>query len=206
MRLAFYLLKGEVSMTRNRDVKEVNPQELLWLHQTISPSFSVGGPDPKDPTGEKKLPGEKVAAVANKIKKGKISYTDFPPLNVFTITDPDDGNTSTFSISNRRLTAFKLAGANTVHVKPAKFKDVYHSLWRMTSESGGWQQPQQTNSGQKNVRPGNDTLLGKFRNDMERAAQIGEVYCDENNIHGEEREKKIKNGLKKHAKQKYNFN
>lgn len=146
-----------------------NPQEINWVHQTISPKFTQGGPDPK--RRGQFLPGENVLTVADNLRRGKISYNDFPALQVFTITDPDENVPVTFSLSNRRLTAFRASNVDSVKTTSASFNKVHQSLWKMTSVNGGFDQPKMTQcaniTGAKDCRPADWTTLGKFRNYME---------------------------------------
>lgn len=166
-----------------------NPREILWLHHTISPTFSQGAPDPTPDEPNRKKPGRNVLAVANDLKKGtdpdgkKISYQDFPALEVFTLEDPDSREQYTYSLSNRRLTAMRASGISEVKTQPAPFSKIYASLWKMTSLDGGFSQPQSTQLEKgKELRPAKHSTLGKFRDDMEEGKRIYEARCRSHNI------------------------
>ncbi len=185
-----------------------NPKDILWVHQTISPSFSQGAPHPKR-KGEN-LPGEKVEKVASDIQKGKVSVDDFPPLKVFTITDQEEEVTNTFSLSNRRLTAFRIAAGNQVlNIKtiPATMEEIYESLWKMTSVTGGSSQPTMTLQanlkGTKDSQPAAWTPLGKFKSYIERKAHKYEAQCDAQGIVGVQKKQTVVERLEEKARERF---
>lgn len=193
---------------QNQDIVRRNPKDILWVHQTISPSFSQGAPNPKK-KGEN-LPGEKVLKVASDIEKGKVSVDDFPPLKVFTITDADEGISTTYSLSNRRLTAFRAANTNLqIKTMPATMEDIYKSLWKMTSVTGGVNQPTMTLQanllGTKESQPAEWTPLGKFKSYIERKAHKYEGQCDAQGIVGQQKEQTVVQGLARKARAKFNL-
>ena len=148
------------------NVTEKNPQHIRQTQQTISPKFSQGAPDPANPRVKTK--GTHVSAVANALKTEKISYKDFPPLEVFEIVDPDEGSPLIFLLSNRRLTAFKESGIDKINTRPATFDEICDSEWKMTSRDGGESKPSATSfSSQREALPEAWSTLGKFRRDME---------------------------------------
>lgn len=131
-----------------------NPQDYRFVHHTISPEFTQGATP-----GSK---GENLNKVANDIARGNVNPMAFPPLPIFTIDDPAGiYGTETYSLSNRRLYVFKSAGVTSVNVRQATVQEILDSLWKMTSESGGYYHPNLTQFGDKNRQPGG--LLGKFR-------------------------------------------
>ncbi len=170
-----------------------NPKELLWLHQTISPCFSQGAPDP-DPKAAPgaKLPGEHVKKVADDLKKNPDLAQDFPPLKVFTLTDPDTGLDYTYSLSNRRLTAFRMGNVPLVKTQQATDEEIFTALWKMTSVDGGNTQPQMTLvNKQHDTKPAETTTLGKFKVEMTEKARSRlfayEQFCAANDIVGAEK-------------------
>lgn len=193
---------------QQQDIVRRNPKDILWVHQTISPSFSQGAPNPKK-KGEN-LPGEKVLKVAKDIEKGTISVEDFPPLKVFTITDADEGTTTTYSLSNRRLTAFRAAN-RTLQIKTmsATMEDIYKSLWKMTSVTGGTNQPTMTLQanllGTKESQPAEWTPLGKFKSYIERKAHKYEGQCNVQGIVGLQKERRIVERLEEKARTRFNL-
>lgn len=135
-------------------VNQADPSGFLFIHHTISPTFSQGAT-----LGS---PGEHLDKVANDIREGTTDPMDFPALPIFTIDDPDgELGTETFSLSNRRLYVFKSANVTNVRIRAATFQEVLDSLWKMTNESGGFYYPKLTQFGKKDVEPGG--LLGKFK-------------------------------------------
>lgn len=193
------------------EVVRRNPKDILWVHQTISPSFSQGAPNPKK-KGEN-LPGEKVEKVASDIAKGKVSVEDFPPLKVFTITDQEEEVTNTFSLSNRRLTAFRIAAASVanrpLNIKtiPATMAEIYESLWKMTSVTGGESQPTMTLQanlkGTKDSQPAEWTPLGKFKSYIEQKAHKYEAQCDAQGIVGAQKRQNVVERLEEKARARF---
>jgi hypothetical protein len=136
-----------------------DPTNFLFLHQTVSEEFSQGA-HPGDP-------GQRLEAVAAQIREGVVDPLTFPPLSIFTITDPDGLlGTETYSLNNRRLYVFKKAGVQAVNIRRATLQEVLGSLWKMTNESGGYYYPNLTHFGDKDAVPGG--LLGKFRTFCEK--------------------------------------
>lgn len=194
------MLNAPVNQVQNRVVAIRDPRDLLWLHQTISPKFSSGAPNPKGGN----FPGEAIGKVAADLKEKPKMALDFPPLQIFTLTDPDSEYEYSYSLSNRRLTAFKMGNVSEARIQSAEFRNVYHSLWKMTSIDGGFSQPLQTQSEKQNdAVPLEKTTLGKFRRDMESLKFVAEKYCETNGMVGEEREAYLENTLFNHAQRKF---
>ncbi|MCS5711930.1 hypothetical protein [Candidatus Berkiella aquae] len=187
-----------------RPIRAADPREILWLHQTISPSFAQGAPAPTPSDPLRKLPGERVAKVANDIKMDPKIAQKFPPLQVFELTDPDTEEKYTYSLSNRRLTAFRSAGITDVNVQNAEFSQIAHSFWKMTSIDGGFTQPQQTSiASNKTSEPNEQSTLGKFKRHMSRLSYQYENYCRTNGIVGDEKDTYITSRLEEQAKLRF---
>ncbi len=181
-----------------RTIQVQDPTPILWLHQTVSPKFSQGAKPGQ--------PGEKIERVAAQLEKKPEMALDFPPLQVFTLTDPDDHETHIYSLSNRRLLAFKTAGIKQAKVQPTKFRDVMTSLWKMTSKDGGYSFPKATMMDKQNdCEPDTYTTLGKFKREMQQLIAVHTAHCVANNIVGEAREDYIKAQLKQVARQRFQF-
>lgn len=189
---------------QNREVRIADPKDFLWLHQTISPDFTSGAPNPNKP-GEN-LPGEPIAKVASDLKKNPKMAMDFPPLQIFTLTDPDSEIESTYSLSNRRLTAFKEGNVSEVKVQSAPYLTIFESLWKMTSVNGGYDQPKKTKVARQNDSfPSEETTLGQFRRDMESLMFVSEKYCETNGLDDQARAKYIEENVLPHAQRKYHL-
>jgi hypothetical protein len=141
-----------------------NPKAILFCHQTISPCLT------KDENG--KQPGPNLNRLVAEIKDAHLAMTDLPPLSVFEITDPQTGDALTFSLSNRKLYIAKKSNADEVNTKWASFDEIAASTWKMTNKSGGYTYPNPTRYGNKEAQPHPDTLLARFKNDLDRTVGL----------------------------------
>lgn len=152
--------KPLIAITSPRDSRSTlqrmtaDPTDFRFLHHTVSPYFTSGA--------TKGSPGEHLDKVVDDIKKHKTAPLAFPPLPIFTITDPAGiYEPETYSLSNRRLYVFKKSGTQVVNVRRATIQEAIDALWKMTNESGGYTFPSLTNFGNKTTSP--TGLLGEFK-------------------------------------------
>jgi hypothetical protein len=91
--------------------------EIGFTQSSISPKFTNG---------------QHLDAVIDKLERGTLDAEDFPPLQIFTITDPWDGAVKIYSLSNRRLYVFKKARVIDFPHATASFDDVVGSTYEGT--------------------------------------------------------------------------
>lgn len=131
-----------------------NPKAIRFIHQTISPSLSKPKP------GEVKVPH--LDALANDIASGVQNMLDFPPINIFSIRDPETKEKHYYSLNNRKLYLAKKSRSENIGTTHASFSEILDSLWKMTSSSDGLAFPIPTRNGDKECNP--TGLLLQFRN------------------------------------------
>lgn len=130
-----------------------NPSEIQFIHETISPTLS------------KPKPGESICpsldSLTKDIKNGRQSMLDFPPIEIFSIRDPETNDKTYYSLNNRKLYIAKKSNSLHIRTQQATFAQILDSEWKMTSTSDGIRYPKPTNYGNKECMP--TGLLLQFR-------------------------------------------
>ncbi|MCS5711929.1 hypothetical protein [Candidatus Berkiella aquae] len=134
-------------------VKVKNPHEIRFIHQTISPTLSKPKP------GESKC--HHLDAIAHDVATHRQSMLDFPPIEIFSIRDPQSNEKAYYSLNNRKLYIAKKSRSQEINTVKATFEQILHSLWKMTSQSDGLNFPTPTQLGEKECNP--TGLLLQFR-------------------------------------------
>lgn len=135
-----------------------DPQEIRFIHETISTTLS------------KPKPGEKITptleSLANDVKTGRQSMLDFPPIQIFSIRDPQTQEKHYYSLNNRKLFIAKKSRSPELRTVKATWDDILESTWKMTSTSDGLRFPNPTRNGNKEAQP--TGLLAQFRTFLEQ--------------------------------------
>ncbi len=156
----------DTTLRSNAFVREVNmlpeknrdPESIRFIHETISTTLSKPKP------GENKTPT--LEALANDVKTGKQSMLAFPPINIFSIRDPQTQEKHYYSLNNRKLFIAKKSRSPEIRTVRADWTEVMESTWKMTSTSDGLRFPNPTRNGNKEAQP--TGLLAQFRLFLEK--------------------------------------
>lgn len=138
--------------------KNRNPENIRFIHETISPTLS------KPKKGETKTPT--LEALANDVKVGKQSMLEFPPIQIFSIRNPETQEKHYYSLNNRKLFIAKKSRSPEIRTVRADWNEIVESTWKMTSTSDGLLFPNPTRNGNKTAQP--TGLLAQFRTFLEQ--------------------------------------
>ncbi|MDI1443066.1 hypothetical protein [Polyangium sp. 6x1] len=117
--------------------------------------------------------GTHLDAVIANLRAGRVNPDAFPPLQIFTITDPWDKSVHTYSLSNRRLYVFRKANVDDFPHAAASLADVVACTWQFTNVTEDF--PVVDVNPRKDVDIYSDTLLIRFRRDVESWASALEL-------------------------------
>ena len=134
------------------EVLNISVSDILYTQESISPQFTNG---------------KHVNAVINDLNEGTTLVTDFPRIRVQPLAH-GDGQVYYHSFDNRRSYVFKNSkfADSTIEVETITQEERINEIWKVTSQSDGWNVTL-TNSPDKTLRPPQNSFLGDFREAVE---------------------------------------